>query len=168
MSIDEEKDRVFGYNWARLSSIVIAVPLVGAYIIWRHGQIGIIDSVIILIVVLFLAVRGMLPMCKVLLTELEIDVSFMLPNQRSGRFRYDEIESYTEIAIERRDRRILVCGFLQPKTRKRLILSHGGTKGFEELNSILSEMFPKPGDPGKQVTEGGLQSNGDDRISQTN
>jgi hypothetical protein len=104
----------------------------------------------------------------VILTESEIDVSFMLPNQRGGRFRHDEIESYTEIAITRRGRRMLICGFLQPKARKRLILSRAGTKDFEELSSMLSEMFPKPGDPGKQVTGGGLQSNGYNRISQTN
>jgi hypothetical protein len=168
MSINEEKDRFFGYNWARLSSIVIAVPLVGAYIIWRGGGFGLADYIVIPAAFLFLAIRGMLPMCKVILTESEIHISFMLPNQRGGRFRHDEIESYTEIAIDRRGRRILVCGFLQPKTRKKLILSRAGTKGFEELNSILSKMFPNTRETGRQVTEGNLQSGGDNGISQTN
>lgn len=168
MLVNEEANRVFGYNWQGLWSLVLAVPLVVALFMWRHAQIGIRDGVIIFIVVLFFAIRGMLPMCKVLLTESEVHLSFMLPNQRSGRFRHDEIESYTEVAITRKGRRVLICGFLQPKARKRLILSRAGTKGFEELNSILLEMFPKPRDPGRQVTEGDLQSNGDDRISQTN
>ena len=164
---DAEKGRTFGYNWARLSSIVIAVPLVGAYIIWRGGGFGLADYIVIPVAFLFLAIRGMLPMCKVILTESEIHISFMLPNQRGGRFRHDEIESYTEIAIERKGRRILVCGFLQPKNRKKLILSRVGTKGFEELNAILSEVFPKPGGPGRQVAEDDLQSNGNDGFPQT-
>ncbi|HUS72007.1 MAG TPA: hypothetical protein VMY06_02990 [Sedimentisphaerales bacterium] len=168
MLVDEEEGRAFGYNWGRLWAVVLAVPLVGAYIVWRGSRLGLADCIVIPIAFLFLAIRGMLPMCKVLLTESEIHVSFMLPNQRGGKFRHDEIESYTEVAITRRGRRILICGFLQPKARKRLILSRAGTKDFEELNSILSEMFPKPRDPGKQVTEGGLQRNGDDRVSQTN
>ncbi len=168
MLADEVKGRTFGYNWGSLWSVVVALPLGVALVVWRHGQLGLGEGVIILIVSLFLAVRGMLPMCKVLLTESEIDVSCILPNQRSGRFRHDEIESYIEISITRRGRRILVCGFLQPKVRKRIILSRAGTKGFNELSSILSEMFPKPQYSNQQVTDDGLQNDSDDRISQTN
>ncbi|MHC4642703.1 MAG: hypothetical protein ACYS32_13740 [Planctomycetota bacterium] len=166
--MDEEKGRAFGYNWGRLWSVVVAVPFSIGLFVWRHGQLGLGECVFILILFLFLAVRGMLPMCKVLLTESEIDVSFMLPNQRGGKFRYDEIESYTEISITRRGRKILVCGFLQPKVRKRIILSRAGTKEFNELSSILSEMFPKPKGSNQQVTEDGLQNDSGDRISQTN
>jgi hypothetical protein len=152
MLVDKEKGRTFGYNWGSLWSVVLAVPLGVALVVWRHGQLGLGEGVIILIVFLFLAFRGMLPMRKVLLTESEIDVSFILPNQRNGKYRRDEIESYTEISITRRGRKILVCGFLQPKARKGIILSRTGTKEFNELSSILSEMFPKPQDSNQQVT----------------
>jgi hypothetical protein len=168
MLLDEEKDRTFGYNWVRMWSVVLAVPFVIALFVWRHGQLGLSEGVIILFVSLFFAVRGMLPMCKVLLTESEIDVSFILPNRRDGRYRHDEIESYAEISITRRGRKILVCGFLQPKARKRIILSRAGTKGFNELSSILSDMFPKPQYSKQKITDDGLQNDSDDRISQSN
>jgi hypothetical protein len=168
MLVDEEKGRTFGYNWGSLWSVVVAVPLGVALVVWRHGQLGLGEGVIILIVSLFLTVRGMLPMCKVLLTESEIDVSFILPNRRDGMYRHDEIESYTELSITRIGRRILVCGLLQPKVRKRIIISRAGTKGFNELSSILSEMFPKPQDFNQRVIEDGLQSDSNDKISQTN
>jgi len=168
MLVDEDKGRAFGNNWGSLWSVVLAVPLGVSLVVWRHGQLGLGEGVIILIVFLFLAVRGMLPMCKVLLTESEIDVSFILPNRRDGMYRRDEIESYTEISITRRGRRILICGFLQPKARKGILLSRAGTKEFNELSSILSEMFPKPKGSNQQVTEDGLQNDSDDRISQTN
>ena len=168
MLLDEEKSRTFGYNWGGLWSIVLAVPLAIALIVWRHGQLGLGEYVVILVIFLFLAVRAMLPMCKVLLTESEIDVSFILPNKRDGMYRHDEIESYAEISITRRGRKILVCGFLQPKVRKRIILSPAGTKGFKELSSILSEIFPKPQGFNQQVNEDGLQNDSDGRISQSN
>lgn len=168
MLVDEEKGRIFGYNWGRLWSIVLVVPLGIALFVWRHGQLGLGEGVIIFIVFLFFAVRAMLPMCKVILTESEIDVSFILPNQRSGRFRHDEIESYSEISILRRGRRFSICGFLQPEARKRMILSRAGIKGFNELSTILSEMFPKPQGFNQQFTEDGLQSDSDNRISQSN
>ena len=168
MIADEEKCGVFGYNWKGLWSVVFAVPLVTAYIAWRYGQLGLIEGVVILIAFLFLAIRGMLPMCKVLLTKSEVDVSFILPNQQGGKFRHDEIESYAEGAITRRGKRILFCGFLQPKKRKRVILLRAGTKGFEELNSILSEMFPKPKEPSPQTSKGDLKKDGDEKTSLTN
>jgi len=168
MLVDEDKSRAFGYNLGRLWSIVLVVPFVIALFVWRHGQLGLSEGVIIVFVFLFFAVRAMLPMCKVLLTESEIDVSFILPNQRSGRFRHDEIESYSEISISRRGRRFTICGFLQPKARKRMILSRAGTKEFDELSSILSEIFPKPQGFNQQVTEDDLKNDSDDRISQTN
>lgn len=168
MLLDEEKGRTFGYNWGGLWSIVLAVPFAIALIVWRHGQLGIGEYVVILVISLFLAVRGMLPMRKVLLTESEIYVSFILPNQRDGRYRHDEIESYTELSITRRGRTILVCGCLKPKARKMIILSPAGTKGFNELSSILSEMFPKPQGFNQQVIEDGLQNDSDNSISQSN
>ncbi len=168
MLLDEAKGRIFGYNWGRLWSVILVVPIVIALFVWRHGQLGLSEGVIIVFVFLFFAVRAMLPMCKVLLTESEIDVSFILPNQRSGRFRNDEIESYSEISITRRGRRFTICGFLQPKARKRMILSRAGTKEFDELSSILSEIFPKPQGFNQQVTEDGLQNDSDGRISQSN
>jgi hypothetical protein len=168
MLVDEEKGRTFGYNWGRFWSVILVVPLGIALFVWRHGQLGLGECVVILVIFLFLAVRGMLPMRKVLLTESEIYVSFILPNQRDGRYRHDEIESYAEISITRRGRTILVCGCLQPKARKMIILSRAGTKGFNELSSIFSEMFPKPQYSNQQVTDDGLQNDSDDRISQSN
>lgn len=168
MLLDEAKGRTFGYNWGGLWSVILVVPLGIGLFVWRHGQLGLGEYVVILVISLFLAVRGMLPMHKVLLTESEIYVSFILPNQRDGRYRHDEIESYAEISITRRGRKILVCGFLQPKVRKRIILSPAGTKAFNELSSILSEMFPKPQGFNQQVTEDDLQNDSDDRISQSN
>jgi len=152
MLMGEEAGREFGYRWDRMGPVFFGVVFLAAYIVWRSGQFSLLDSVFVVIVFVFFAIRAVLPLCKVLLTESEIHVSFLLPIQRGGRFRHDEIESYTEVTITRRGRKVLVCGFLQPKGRKKIIVSRAGTKGFNELSSILSEMFPKAKAMGEEAS----------------
>lgn len=139
-----------------MSPVLFAVVFLVAYIVWRSGELRLLDGVFVVIVFAFFAIRAMLPMCKVVLTESEIHVSFLLPSQRGGRFRHDEIESYTELTITRRGRKVLVCRVLQPKGQKKIIVSRAGTKGLNELSSILSEMFPKAKATGEEA--GGCDS----------
>jgi hypothetical protein len=137
-------NRTFGYNWKQMLQVFFAIPFVFLYIIWKRDNFNESDVVVVFLAVLFVAGKQALPMCRVLLIDTEIHISFLLPLRKGGRFRYDEIESYTELVMQRKGNKFVFGGLLQPKGGKRIMLMSSGTKEFKELNSLLSEVFPKP------------------------
>ena len=137
-------NREFGYSWQRPKAILLAVPLVIGYATWRHGDFGVVDAVVVTCVVGWSAIIAFSAMCKVLVTKSEIHVTFLLPFRRGGQFPTNQIESYAEIAFQRKDRRVPLGGMLKPTGEKQVMLLSAGTQDFAELNTLLSEMFPRP------------------------
>ena len=137
--------REFGYNWSLLLQVGLAVPVVVAYVVWRKGQIASPDVVCVLIALAGYTIYQVLPLCKVVLDESSVEVSFLLPIRRGGQFRHDQIDSYAQLAFTtRKKEKKAIAGFLKIKNGKRIVIAAVGTKCFDELSSALSELFGEP------------------------
>jgi hypothetical protein len=136
-------NREYGYNWGHLWTALIAVVAAIIFVVWKQGNLNEVYWAGIGIFILFFISKQTLPLCKVMLTESEIHIFFLSPLRFSQRLRFDEIDSYTEFAIQRKEKKVLIGGHLKPKDRKQIMLLNLGTKNFEELNSTLSELFAK-------------------------
>lgn len=137
-----EMHREFGYDLRGMWQAALAVPIAGAYIFWRHGDLTRPDVIAVILAGLLLFGRNALHLSKVVLTPSHVQIKFMIPFRRGGIFRHDEIDSYAELALQRKGKRFPFAGFLQPKNGKRVMV--GGTKDFKELNAILLELYPRP------------------------
>lgn len=137
-------NREFGYKFGRIWRVIIVLPIVGAYFVWRDGDITATDGIVLTIIGLFMMGREALPLCNILLTETELYVSFLIPFRRGGCFRHEDIQSYAEIAMQRKGKKILMGGMLQPTDQKCIMIMSSGIKDFKELNSALLERYPGP------------------------
>ncbi len=137
------ENREYTYNWKVLWQVLLVIPFIGVYAVWKQADFNKADCIIMAIAVLLLAGKQALPLSRVLLIDSEIHISFLIPVRRGGRFRYDEIEYYTELRMPKKTKKVLLGGFLQPKGKKHIMFLASGIKDFAELNSMLSELFPK-------------------------
>ena len=134
--------RMFAYNWGELLTPLVALPLIGALLWWRGENLSSAEPFVFGGIFLVLLVRQGWPLCRVVLTESEVEIRFLLPFWKNGRLRLEEIEGYSEIAIEFRGKKRLIGGFLKPVGNEPIMLAHAGTKDFEALNAALCELFP--------------------------
>lgn len=142
-------NKEYGYNWGHLCPALVGF-FVGAIvlIIWKQGNLNEVYGAVICIVILFFLIKQTIPLCKVLLTESEIHIFFLSPLRFNQRLRFDEIDSYTEFVIQRKEKNILIGGYLKPKDRKQIMFLKLGTKNFAELSSTLSGLFAQEGKEG--------------------
>ena len=131
---------------------VLTAPIIATYAIWRH-DFARPDVIFFTIVSIFVVFRNALPLCKVFLTDKHIIISYLLPIPGGGRFAHHEIESYSEMAFPRKGKKITICGILQPRERKSLLITRAGTKDFAELNSTLLGLFPRPQEKPEQESK---------------
>ena len=134
-------NREFGYNWGHIWPVLIAVAAAIIFVVWKEGNLDEVSWVAVVGFILFFVSKQTLPLCKVLLTESEINIFFLSPLRFNQRLRFDEIDFYTELTIQRKEKKILISGHLKPKNRKPIMLLNLGTKNFAELSSTLSELF---------------------------
>jgi hypothetical protein len=137
-------NREYGYQWSQIWTAVVAVPAVAGYVIWRQGELDRPDVIIFIIIAIGMVIHNAIPMAKVLVTKSHVLVSFLLPFRKGGQFAHDDIESYAELAMQRKDKRIPVAGLLQPRGSKRIMIMGAGTRDFKEMNSLFLKMFPRP------------------------
>lgn len=143
----KEMRQEFGYNWERAKAMLFALPLVIAYVVWRHGKFDSVDAIVVTCVVGWSVFIAFSAMCKVELAQSEIRISFALPFRTAGSFKHTDIESYTDITMERKGKKIPLAGLIKPKGwTKGIMIMGAGTKGFKELNTILIEKYPKAKD----------------------
>jgi hypothetical protein len=126
-----------------------ALPFVFFYVLWREGRIGPIEIATIVIAVGWSATLAFLSICRILIDENSIVVKFLLPFSRGGTFTHNEIESYSPMAFQRKNRAIPVGGMLKPKGCKPMMIWPTGVDNFAEVNMILTKLFPKE----EQTTE---------------
>jgi len=141
-------NREFGYNWGHLWAAVVAVVAGIVFIIWKQGKLNEIYWAVICVVILFFVIKQTFPLCKVLITKSEIHIFYISPLRVNQKLRFEEIDSYAELAMQRKERKILIGGQLKPKDRKPIMLLRPGTKNFAELSSILSELLAQEGTEG--------------------
>lgn len=134
----------YGYNWSLVWPGFIAIPAVVFYIVLREGNLTRFDLIILTIIAIGMMIYRAMPMAKVVLDETHITITYLLPFQHGGHFLYEEIESYVELAIPRKNKKNPFGGLIKPKDKARISIWAPGTKNFKELNSILLEIFPKP------------------------
>ncbi len=142
-------NREFGYNWSHLWPALIGVSVAIIFVVWKQGNLDEVLWAGVVIWILFFVSKQTLPLCKVQLKDSEIHLFFVSPLRINQKLRFDEIDFYAELAMQRKERKILIGGQLKPKDRKPIMLLRPGTKNFAELSSILSELFAQEG------TEGG-------------
>ena len=127
-------NREFRYNWSHLWPALIGGVAGIILAIWKRGNINAIYGAAICVVILFFIIKQTLPLCKVLLTESEIHLFFLSSLRMNQKLRFDEIDSYAELAMQRKERKILIGGQLKTKDRKPIMLLCLGTKSFAELS----------------------------------
>lgn len=138
-------NRESGYNWGHLWAAVIGSVAGIILAIWKHGDLNKGHWAVICIIILFLLIKQTFPLCKVLITESEIHIFYISPLRVNQKLRFDEIDSYAEVEIQRKGKKIPIIGFLRLKNRKKIMLPNVGTKNLTELSSILSELFAQEG-----------------------
>lgn len=137
-------NREFGYRWEIVWQVIIVLPIVVAYFVWRGDDFSPPYVIVLTIICLYMIGRNALPLSRVLLTETEFYVSFLIPFRRGGCFRHEDIQSYAEIAMQRKGKKILMGGMIQPTDQKCIMIMSSGIKDFKELNSALLERYPSP------------------------
>ncbi|MGI9241157.1 MAG: hypothetical protein ACR2RV_10170 [Verrucomicrobiales bacterium] len=136
--------REFDYDWARVKPVLIGIPLFAAFILWKEGgEISSAGTVIFVLTSACVLLYRAWPICRVHLDDAEIQLSFPIPFRPGWRSRHEDIEHYAEISLNLRGKKLLVGGMLQRAGGDSHMLTHSGTKGFEELNEALLELYPR-------------------------
>ena len=141
-ALDHRVSNDFGYRWQVLWRGAIFVPIAGTIVYWQQGGITFTAILVLSIVGLFLIGRNALVLCRIQVSEEEINIQYLIPLQSGGRFRHEEIENYLELATNLRDTSTAFAGFLKPKNQKRIMIGDAGTKRFAELNTLLKDIYP--------------------------
>jgi hypothetical protein len=124
--------------------IIFVIPILIGYIIWRHDRFDAQDAIILTIATAWPLLLAFLAMCKVRLTDSEIEVSYIVPFRKGGVFNHTEIESYAETIIKGKGKTVPMLGMLQPKGKKSIMILNAGTEDFNELNALLKQMYSEP------------------------
>ena len=124
--------------------MLIGIPLFAGFLLWKEGaEISSAGTVIFVLVSVCVLLFRAWPICRVRLDDSEIQLSSPVPFRRGWKSRHEDIEHYAEISLNLRGRKLLVGGMLQRRGGNSHMLTHSGTKHFEELNAALLELYPR-------------------------
>ncbi|MDF3129697.1 hypothetical protein P0Y35_10870 [Kiritimatiellaeota bacterium B1221] len=134
--------RTFDYIWTPIWSTLLFAPIGASLIVWRKGELWMQDLFIILLVTVGFLLRRSFDLTKVQIQEDRLKLSFITPFKPEREYKFEQIESYGEMGIDRKGRRILLGGRLKPVEGKAVLISPRGTKNFVALNTFLVKSFP--------------------------
>ena len=134
----------YGYSLQRIKHMLLGVPILIGFIVWRYGAFGIVDGIVLTSIIGYSFVMATSAMCKVTILDSEIDISFLSPFRKGGTFAFDQIDTYAPLVMERKNQQFALGGMLSPKEEKHIMLLSAGINNFDELSTFLSETFPKP------------------------
>jgi hypothetical protein len=143
-SLLKNMNQEFGYSWQRPKIVIFVIPVLIGYIVWRYDQFKVSDGIIVSLITGWSLLMAFSAMCKVRLTDSEIEVNYIVPFRKGGIFSHTEIESYAEGTFERKDKSIPMLGMIKPKGKKQMMILPAGTENFTELNKLLQRKYPEP------------------------
>lgn len=136
--------REFGYNWAPVVRALVGMIVAGGLLTWYAGGVDRPFLIIVGILGVFYVGREALPLSKIILTESELLVFYLIPIQRGGRFRHEDIEIYAEITLPYVKKKFPIGGYVKPKNQEKgMTILSGGVKNFDELHAALLELYPR-------------------------
>ena len=95
-------NREFGYNWGNLWPSLIGVVVAIVLLIWKPVELNSVYWGCICVVIIFFVIKQTLSLCKVLLMESEVHLFFLSPLRMNQKLRFDKIDYYTELTIQRK------------------------------------------------------------------
>ena len=134
----------YGYNWTRLKTLLCVLPIIAVILYWQRIPINGFTIAVCVCAVGWTAFISMAPTCRIKLYDHGIDIHFLLPLHRHGYFRYSELKGYSPIVFKRKGKDIYLGGFLSPHEGKQIMILPTGVSNFDELNSELMSLLPKP------------------------
>ncbi len=134
-------NKTFDYIWMPIWSTLLFAPLGASLIVWRKGELVMMDLFIILLVTAGFLLRRSFDLTKIQIQDDRLKLFFITPFKAEREYTFAQIESYSEMATERKGRKILFCGRLKPVEGKALLIAPRGTKNFVELNAFLVKTF---------------------------
>lgn len=135
-------NKTFDYIWIPIWSTLLFAPVGASLIVWRKGELVMMDLFIILLVTAGFLLRRSFDLTKIQIQDDRLQLSFITPFKPEREYTFAQIESYSEMALDRKGKKMLIGGRLKPVDGKEISILPRGTRNFVELNAFLSKTFP--------------------------
>ncbi len=68
-------NREFTYNWKILLQALLAIPIIGGYVVWKQTDFNLTDYIVMAVIIMFITGRNLLPLSWIRLTDDTIYIS---------------------------------------------------------------------------------------------